>query len=150
MPYIVADLDNCIANDFWRRGAIRLDEVDPLKRYEAYHSLMLYDRFHNKHILNPAHGIVINTGRPERYRDVTRAWLLRHGVDYRYLLMRPDEDGYVPTVTVKEMNIVELLQLTNETVVIAYDDRQDVIEMYRRLGFPAERLAIIEQTDVDE
>lgn len=147
MPYIIVDLDNCISNDCWRQEAIKRDTLDFAKRYEVYHSLMPFDLFHNRHLVdrsNDGYKNVINTGRPERYRAMTETWLKRNDIDFLYLIMRPDSALHIPTVLVKEQNLIALLQRTEDYVVSAYDDRHDVIEMYTRHHIKAERIAIFD------
>ena len=78
--------------------------------------------------------IVYLTGRPEAYRDVTRAWLARHGLPEGTLHMRPDRDRR-PARVFK----VECLRRLSRRARVAFmlDDDADVVEAVRAAGFPA-------------
>lgn len=144
MKVVIFDLDNCISDDRWRRHHIKRQDVPARNRYHDYHSLMGFDCPRNLHLLLK-HGdaqIVIFTGRPEAYRAVTLEWLHRNNINFKMLFMRANFD-HRPNPEVKRRHLKALLlSVWKEDIVCAYDDRLDVVEMYREQGIMAEEVAI--------
>jgi hypothetical protein len=147
MKYVILDLDNCISDDGWRVGYI--DKNRPAHhRYRKYHLLAGFDEPHNKHLFKPeeGHQNIILTARPNEYRDIAVEWLMRHGVQYRFLLMRPEND-FRPAAEAKLnmlLNLNSLYGMPTSDIVAAYDDNMSIIEMYRREGISATQLKIHE------
>jgi altronate dehydratase len=76
--------------------------------------------------------IIVISGREERARDITADWLKAAGVPFDLLLMRSSGD-YRSDETVKE----ELFRRHVEpsySVIGVLDDRDRVVQMWRRLG----------------
>ena len=138
--FVLLDLDNTISNDGWRLDRIEWGEPDMFKRYHNYHSLSSFDALANPHIVNVAGTTqFILTSRPKHYEAATREWLRRNGVEFSILMMRP-EGNLQSSVELKSSFLTVALELFgvhgNDT--IAYDDREDVIAMYRKNGLRAE------------
>lgn len=74
--------------------------------------------------------IVILTGRPDHYREVTEFWLKQHGIQPVQVLMRPHGDTRPDYVTKAEL----LDTLRDREIVLALDDRGPVCEAYRKRG----------------
>lgn len=74
------------------------------------------------------------SGRPEKTRSDTAAWLCKHGFPYGPLHMRADGD-YRADDIVKEEILDTKLKLTPEQVLCVFDDRDRVVAMWRRRGF---------------
>ena len=83
------------------------------------------------------HDVVLLTGRPERCRADTEAWLSGQRVGYRQLVMRP-AGNHRPAAEVK----VGLLRLLarDRRVAVLVDDDEEVIAAARAAGYPV-RLA---------
>lgn len=83
------------------------------------------------------HEVVWLTGRPERLRPVTEAWLAAHGLPVGRLLMRGDQDRRPARLTKTE----HLRRLARtDTVAIVIDDDPDVVAALAGAGLPV-RLA---------
>lgn len=81
------------------------------------------------------HDVVYLTGRPEHLRRTTLAWLERHGIPGKDLLMRRGRDFRPARVTKAE----ELRRLArNRTVAIVLDDDPEVVDALRADGWPVE------------
>lgn len=155
--YIILDLDNCISDDKWRMDRIDKTEKDPQKKYDHYHDLCHLDRFGYKNgmlvrnAIDAGHFIVIITGRPERVRKPTEEWLQKFAVPFHFMFMRPNNAPL--TATELKGSAVELMSshlgILPGDIVAAYDDRQDVIDMYKEYGIPAERHFIHEVPQID-
>ncbi|MEK9737859.1 MAG: hypothetical protein VW239_11105 [Candidatus Nanopelagicales bacterium] len=83
------------------------------------------------------HRIVYLTGRPERLRQVTESWLVRHGlpVSPGALQMRPHRD-WRPAADFKVQVVRHLAR--GHTVADMWDDDEAVVEAIRSAGFPAQ------------
>lgn len=79
--------------------------------------------------------IVLCTGRPEKYREVTKNWLCsRLAYDYGSLKLFMRKDGdHRPDYIVKEEMIGKLRAQGLEPYVV-FDDRKQVVDMWRRNG----------------
>nr|WP_245599110.1 hypothetical protein [Embleya scabrispora] len=82
------------------------------------------------------HEVVYVTGRPERCRRDTLAWLDRHGLPPGRLLMRRDRDRRPARVAKPEL----LRKLARgRTVAMVVDDDVQVCRAYEAAGFPVVR-----------
>lgn len=136
---IILDLDACISNDAWRIPKIQWQHNDINRRYHDYHLLAGFDECRNKELFEGRTAIAIFTARPVMYRAITEEWLKRNGVNWSHLLMRNDSD-HSHSVDLKERQLdwlSSLYEVPISTIEHAYDDRGDVIAMYRRRGVPA-------------
>jgi hypothetical protein len=152
MKYVIFDLDNCLADDRERIKLINWQEQHPDQRYADYHRDISndlvgnYDKFISA-TLNATP--VFLTARPHtvgrsNIRLQTMYWLKEHlGVEDPILLMRNVGD-HRPSVELKRMQLSHLSEwdVRYEDIVCAYDDREDVVAMYKSFGIRAEVLAI--------
>lgn len=76
--------------------------------------------------------IIAISGREEKAREVSHRWLTEAGVPYDELLMRADGD-YRPDDIVKEELFRQQVQ-TRYSVAAVIDDRERVVQMWRRIG----------------
>lgn len=147
MKTVILDLDNCIADDAWRIPSIDWSQSDMMGRYHDYHSLAAFDKVANTDLfeeLSAENRLIIMTARPVLYRAATEHWLDTNGVGYDILMMRSNAD-HRASAELKESQlhraILDFGLITNE-VICAYDDRPDVVAMYRRNLVNAEVRAI--------
>lgn len=75
--------------------------------------------------------IVLCSGRAERARIDTKAWLFKQALPYDDLYMRKDKDHREDWV-IKEELLKEIQK--KYTVIAAIDDRKQVVNMWRRNG----------------
>jgi hypothetical protein len=138
---IILDLDNCISDDGWRIRHIDWSQEGPADRYRKYHELSGFDSYENRDLyVNTKHDLVVLTARPDCYRAVTMEWLHRAGISPKALMMRIQGD-HRPSSELKKNQVMTMMALgmTPGDVECAYDDRQDVVDMYFSLGIMAER-----------
>jgi hydroxymethylpyrimidine pyrophosphatase-like HAD family hydrolase len=85
--------------------------------------------------LSRDHTIILVTGRPDDYREVTEQWLKQHKIPYQQLYMRKAGD-FRPDDIVKQ----EILDrhLDKEEIKLVIEDRPRVIRMWRRNGLEVE------------
>jgi hypothetical protein len=142
--FTIIDLDNTISDDGWRIKRINWDKKCSLERYHNYHEVLMFDAFANKHILETDDNIAIFTARPRLYLRQTEYWLRRNSVNYSHLYMRENDD-HRSSVDIKRDMAVKLIVTENislSNIKVAYDDRQDIVDSYRSIGIPAERVFI--------
>jgi hypothetical protein len=83
--------------------------------------------------LAPDHEVVYLTGRPERTRAATEAWLRRHRLPQGRLMMRSDRDRRPARVTKPGL----LRRLADgRQIAVVVDDDPDVCAALRRDGWP--------------
>lgn len=152
MNLIIWDIDNCIANDAWRIPFIDWTAADPYQRYMPYHRVCSGDQSHNMREFEDLHerhnaDPCFITARPEAVRHMTMSWLRRHFTRSfpaaNRLLMRGNDD-HRASVDLKRDLLTELFAAEPEArVVLALDDRADVLTMYRQhFGIVTRLLAI--------
>ena len=77
--------------------------------------------------------VVIITGRPEFIREVTEIWLKKYGIEYDALYMRLKDEHYIKAPIYKK----GIYQSYLDDVFCAYDDDEEIIQMWNSLGIPA-------------
>jgi predicted kinase len=127
LPFIVvSDLDGTLAHMSGKRGPFDwekcdLDEpdlvlIDMLKRHKAYGDT-----------------VWLISGRLETARKPTEEWLEFYGVEYDRLIMRPMQHEFMKDSLLKQQ-IYKTEILDKYNVLVFYDDRNQVVDMYRQLG----------------
>ncbi|CAB4165018.1 hypothetical protein UFOVP815_5 [uncultured Caudovirales phage] len=153
MKYVIFDLDNCLADDRARIPLIKWEEANADNRYANYHRNVSLDPVGNKDTFDAAMGWswapIFMTARPHTVglsdvRAQTLEWIERNlGVHASILMMRNNGDNQ-PSVELKRMQLTCLSRwdIKLSDVACAYDDREDVVQMYREHGIAAHVLAI--------
>ncbi len=133
---IILDLDGCISDDQHRQHW--LVNPEQIVNWDVYHSLCELDHPANVSFWYGRNDIVIMTGRPDNFALQTWQWCLRNGLRVYKVYMRPagNKDS---AVVLKKIWATELVQ-QGWNIQHAYDDRQDIVDMYRSLGIAATRL----------
>ena len=146
-PLAIVDLDGVVADVRHRLHHIERRPKD----WDAFFDAAPDDPPHPEGLavvqrLEEDHEVVYLTGRPERCREDTLAWLEQHGIGGHELLMRSRRDRR-PAAQVK----VEVLRRRSEgrTVGIVVDDDDRVVAAMRKAGFPVLH-ADWETRDADE
>jgi hypothetical protein len=136
---IVVDVDNCISHDEHRIGLILPEHPDPIERFHHYHMASIADRPANLEILIGQEAIAL-TAMPEMYSRIRIHWLKRHAPQVVGAVFRPN-DNHEGSVALKRKMARALVEHGVE-VTAAFDDRADVVEMYRdEFGWSAFQLA---------
>lgn len=141
---VVFDIDGVLADDTHRIKYIRGHADHAGKDWEAYYQGAAHDKplnhgywLHFSWHTKPEVEIYFSTGRPEKYRDLTRTWLtdnLSSPPEAGHLLMRPDKNRTSNT----ELKLGHLDQMGGPDAITAWhDDNPSVIEAMLGLGVPA-------------
>ncbi|MEU7700825.1 AAA family ATPase [Streptomyces sp. NPDC015492] len=83
--------------------------------------------------------IVLLSGRSEDHREITEAWLARHGVPYDELWMRASGDGRGDDLVKAELFDAHVRH--RYAVRVSLDDRDRVVALWRRMGLPTWQVA---------
>lgn len=99
---------------------------------------------HNIHrILKWAHDdgikIVLLSGRDAKHRIHTEDWLMKNNVEYDFLFMRPADDRRRDSIVKNEIFFNEVYPILDVKFVL--DDRNQVVEEWRRIGLPCLQVA---------
>lgn len=141
--WIVCDLDGTLCDEGHR------SQFANAGQWEEYHSLCPYDKLFEdvaevlKRLVycandTPSLGLLIVTGRTEKYRELTRQWLTRAQVLPDELLMRPDG-------SFEKANVLKLQQLEAffggkeaalAQVLLVLEDSDKVVQAWRDYGLP--------------
>ena len=147
---IIIDLDNCICDDEWRIKHIDWTSDNPEKRYKHYHAAITHDaEAKNQHLFQTGSSvdrpvIVISTSRPYWTMDATNVWLRKNNVQAVFICMRKYND-HRSSVDIKQDAIHHIETAFPEipkSQWMAYDDRQDIVDMYIANGIAAKVVKI--------
>jgi len=133
-PLAVVDLDGVVADVRHRLHHL----TGRRKDWDAFFAAAPDDPPHPEGLavvrrLEADHDVLYLTGRPERCRADTEAWLDLHGIGGHPLHMRSGRDRR-PASTVKVELLRHLARQREVAVVVDDDDR--VVEAMRRAGYP--------------
>jgi hypothetical protein len=125
---IIVDIDGTIADNMHRQSVL---EAEP-KNWDAFFmechlDLPIEPVIEIVRLLSLSREILIVTGRPQKYRQLTMFWLKKHNIPWHHLYMRPEGD-YCPDHIIKE----EIRKHYDPKLAIDY--RQTVVDMWRRNG----------------
>lgn len=132
---VVFDIDATLADIDHRRKLLDGDKPD----WKGFHAgvagdlpnvpvVLLYRALWESDQFN----MVLTSGRAERWRAFTEAWLFWNEIPFGELHMRVDGDGRADHITKKEF--LDRIRARGEDVLFAVDDRQQVVDMWRRNG----------------
>lgn len=76
--------------------------------------------------------LVLVSGRQERFRKLTETWLSWNNIPFDTLLMRGDDDGRADSLV--KQDILKALQARGKDILFTVDDRQSVVDMWRKNG----------------
>lgn len=85
--------------------------------------------------------IIVMTGRPEHMRLLTVSWLYANGIYPGKILMRPNDDNSTSDADLKEQWLKKLRDHYGFDIQFALDDRDSVVQMFRRNGVVALQVA---------
>lgn len=131
---IICDIDSTLSNTDHRQHYMRNGK----KNWTMFFNEMDKDPVHEfcKQIVNTMRGkniIILSSGRPSNYREITKNWLEQHRVMYDFLFMRPRDDSRPDTVIKEIILDFEILTRVNN-ILFCIDDRKCIIDFYRSRG----------------
>lgn len=148
-PLYIFDLDGTIADISHRRHIIETDTRDSSK-WRRFYSACDKDTPNAPVIrvmesLRLFADIWIFSGRSSEVRGKTEEWLRHHtsltNFDLETCLMMRDEGDYTPDDQLKELWVKAMLIDDRRRLVAAFDDRDRVVQMWRRNGITCFQVA---------
>lgn len=132
-PYaVICDLDGTLCNIDHRLHFMKGEK----KNWPGFFGAMSEDKLNLwcASILENLYeySIILCSGRPDNYREVTENWLGEHFVSYEHLFMRQNNDSRRDDI-VKEV-ILDFEILTRFKPYFSIDDRNQVVQMWRKRG----------------
>lgn len=85
--------------------------------------------------------VIVLTGRPESVEKVTKEWLEKYSVEYDQLIMRNRSSHFLKAPVFKEKVYKTIIK---SDVFCAYDDDEDIIQMWNSLGITAFKVYVVE------
>jgi hypothetical protein len=79
--------------------------------------------------------LLVSTARPEFLRDVTEAWLAKHGLSPKQIYMRPNDQEGVPDPDIKLVHLKDIQAKYGQPIVWA-DDNDANIAMLQENDVP--------------
>ena len=129
---IIFDIDGTLAD---HKNRLKYIEQKP-KKWDLFFRESIHDKplQHIKVIYDALkktgkYHIIIMTGRPNKYKEITIEWLQKNGFDYDKLFMRPT-NNFKKNIEMKEILLQKIMQYYE--VVFAFDDDEKVIELYKK------------------
>lgn len=140
---IICDLDGTLCNSSHRQHFMRQKPKD----WESFYAAAGNDpanvevlRFLDASV--PIRNILLVSGRPDKYRDLTTAWLEKFKVPWHGLFMRKTGDYRSDYIVKKEIFENEIYPRCEKgTSFLCIDDRNQVVDMWRSLGLQCWQVA---------
>lgn len=139
--YIV-DIDGTVANAAHRVHHIKKSPKD----WDSFHAGVHLDKPHMhmwtllRHLQDSGVDFVYVSGRPERNREATLKWLYDHEFPYASALyMRAEKDFRDDSIVKSEL--LDKLLAEGWSPIMAFDDRDRVVKMWRERGVPCLQVA---------
>jgi len=135
MADIIFDVDGTLMDIEHRRHHV---EQSP-RNFKAFRDEMINDTPNEDIVMmanllkEAGHRILISTGRLEKDKELTLKQLKDAGVAFDLALFRLKEEEFKPDSEVKE-NMLEDMKKFGFNPTMAFDDRQRVVDMWRRNG----------------
>lgn len=141
MKIIIFDLDGTLANIDHRLSFIKQEPKDWQRFFKACPADQPKQAVIQaaKGLYQLGHPIWILSGRSISVKDKTITWLKQHNIPYDKLIMRNMND-FTPDHELKRQWIIEY-ELKPRTLCI-YEDRQQVVDMWREEGFTCFQVAV--------
>lgn len=138
---IICDLDGTLCNIYHRQHYV----LSKPKNWKAFYEALGDDLVHEfcQDIImmykNKGYAILLVSGRPDNYKQVTKKWLSDRGVNYDLLLMRRDGDFRKDYIVKQEL--YERFIKGKYNIFFVLDDREQVVRMWRKQGLTCLQVA---------
>lgn len=134
---VIVDLDGTLCNNRHRQHYMD----GPKKNWKDFFEAMTHDlvvqevKWFIKLVFECTdYAVVLSTGRPSQYQELTSEWLARNGIPFTILMMRAEGDGTSDSTCKK--NMLKVLRSMGYEPILSIDDRPEVVQMWRDNGVP--------------
>ena len=135
-PLVIFDLDGVISDALHRQHFMRGAHKD----FRGFFTSAAHDPPYEAGLalaesVADTHAVAILTARPNYVTDITRSWLAAHEVRHDLLILRPrtGRGSHGPSADFKRHELGRL-RAAGYQAVLAIDDDQRIIDMYRSEG----------------
>lgn len=141
MDYIF-DIDDTLSNSSHRDHLLH----GPNKDWELYYNLLVEDPPIASSVailkaLDAAgHRIILCTGRPERYRNLTIQWLQLHNIPANDLYMRQRSEEYLRNYQIKRI-LLDCIRSDGYYPEAVFEDNPLSVEMWKAVGLQVFQVA---------
>lgn len=131
---IIFDLDGTLSNCTHRMHFVEKSTKDFDSFYSAMEEDTLVEPVRDMLMIyySSNYRVIILTGRPECYREITETWLKKYEIPFFKLYMRPNNKKSTPDMIYKERTIAEISK--SFVIKAAVEDRDRVVKMWRDNG----------------
>jgi len=107
---------------------VQIDKFDELleKDKPNKQAIDIVNAYHQNNI-----PVVIVSGKRIEKAHLCSAWLMNNNINYHELILRRPSENTQPTAIIKQQIMAEIVRVFEPEIVMAYDDRTSVIEMYK-------------------
>ena len=143
MDYIF-DIDDTLSNSNHRAHWISKD--NPNKNWGTYYSLLIEDSPIDavveilQCLYEEGHRIILCTGRPEKYRNLTVQWLEKYKIPANDLFMRQISESELPNAQAKQI-MFERIKTAGYSPVAVFEDNPLSVEMWKNCGLTVLQIA---------
>lgn len=143
MDYIF-DIDDTLSNSEHRSHWISKD--NPNKNWGVYYNLLIEDSPISpvvevlKTLDAAGHRIVLCTGRPEQYRDLTVSWLEKYDIPAHDLFMRQKSETGLRNAQAKQI-MLGRIRSSGYTPVAVFEDNPLSVQMWKDNGLTVLQIA---------
>jgi acid phosphatase class B len=144
---VIIDIDNtlCISNERFALAKKENGKID----WDIAHMVELIEKDKPNHPMidlakkykKDGFEVIILTGRPDSVRDITKEWLDKYGIEYDQLIMRNWENNFLKAPIYKKKMYETIIK---SDVFCAYDDEEEIIQMWNSLGITAFKVYVVE------
>lgn len=135
MKTIIFDIDGTLADIKHRRPFLEQEKPD----WAAFNDAMGDDTPNTPVVTlyktlwdSGQYEIILTSGRSESDRKITEQWLVWNDIPFGRLEMRKDKDNRADYIIKQE--ILDMLLSEGKEILFAVDDRQQVVDMWRKNG----------------
>lgn len=132
---IIFDIDGTLADIQHRRAFLEQEKPD----WKAFNDKMGDDTPNMPVVAlyktlwdSGQYDVILTSGRSEKDRKITEQWLVWNEIPFGRLEMRQDKDSR-PDYIIKQ-EILDRLRQEGKSILFAVDDRQQVVDMWRKNG----------------
>jgi len=138
---VIFDVDGTLMDIEHRRVHLQNGNND----WEAFNNAMEHDTPNfpimqiAREMSDVGHEIVVCSARNERHREITESQIRDCGVDFMHCFLREDDD-FRPDEVFKQ-DVLDALIENNWKPDLVFDDRNKVVDMWRRNGLTCVQVA---------
>lgn len=139
-PAIIVDMDGTLAIHAKDRNPYDHSQIHTdIPNFTLYHSIISGMRMRSELIDRIKLKLIVVSGRDGSARLATESWLRFAGFEIDDMFMRPEGDNRKDVIIKRELYEAHIKDKYN--VVVVFDDRNQVVELWREMGLPCYQVA---------